>query len=88
MSDRLLRRIQRDFPAPAEALRLIDELPADHGQDVERVQAAVVLYARGDISRLRDRLDLARIDWRDVLVSGDLADGDWPQRLDRELGPA
>ena len=53
----------------------------------ERVQAAVVLWAAGDLARLHDALDLAELDWRDVLVRADLADEDWPARLEAELGP-
>jgi len=29
---------------------------------------------------------LCEQDWRDVLARGGLADDDWPQRLDAELG--
>jgi hypothetical protein len=32
-------------------------------------------------------LDLATADWRDALVAAELADQDWRQRLDIELGP-
>ena len=45
------------------------------------------MWSRGDMSRLRDSLDLAAIDWRDVLVRAGLGDEDWPSRLDSELGP-
>jgi hypothetical protein len=30
--------------------------------------------------------ELVRTDWRDALVAADLADQDWHQRLDVELG--
>lgn len=63
-------------------MRLVSE-----ASDSERVQAAIVVWARGDLSRLRSSLELARSDWRDVLVRGDLADADWPTKLDAELGP-
>jgi hypothetical protein len=85
VSDRLRKRIERDFPAPGSAPAVI-ELVSTIG-DTERVQAAVVLWARGDLARLRNARDLALDDWRDVLVRAELADGGWPSRLDTELGP-
>jgi hypothetical protein len=55
------------------------------GQDVERVQAAMVLAAAGDTRRFTAMVRLLRVDWRDVLVAGGLADADWPERLDQHL---
>lgn len=50
--------------------------------------AALVIYARGDIGRLKDAVKLAHLDWRDLFVATDLADEDFEQRLDDELpGP-
>ncbi|CAM5265990.1 hypothetical protein GCM10010329_02960 [Streptomyces spiroverticillatus] len=85
LSARLVRRIARDFPEPgsaAEAERLLDGVP----DGTERVGAAVVLYARGSVPRLRCAIELARSDWRDVLAGAGLADEDWPSRLVAELG--
>jgi hypothetical protein len=89
---RLHRRVRRDFPesgSASEILRLLADLPHQTGVDAlgtERVQAAIVLLARGDLARFRQALVLSTLDWRDVLVSAGLADEDWPTRLDRELG--
>ncbi len=71
-------------------LRLLAELPGRAGYDEdiltsERVQAAIVLQANGDIARLRQMLDLASTDWRDLLIAAGLAEGDWPLRLDTAL---
>jgi hypothetical protein len=85
MSPRLQRRVRSDFPAAGSADE-VERLVAD-ATDSERIQAAIVMWSRGDMSRLRDSLDLAAIDWRDVLVRAGLADDDWPSRLDSELGP-
>lgn len=84
VSSRLADRVRLDFPAPATADAVIERL-ATVAQG-ERVQAAVVLWAGGDLGRLEDSLALCQVDWRDVLVRGGLADDDWPQRLDVELG--
>lgn len=92
---RLERRIARDFPEPGSAhgvLQLLAELPHRAGYDdemfaTERAQAAIILLAGRDISRLHRALDLAAKDWRDLLVAAGLADEDFPDKLDRELGP-
>jgi hypothetical protein len=85
----LIVRIRRDF-TPDDADQVIgwlDGLPAEAcgRQDPERVQAALVMAASGDLRRFVAGVRLLRIDWRDVLVAGELANGDWPERLDIEL---
>lgn len=81
VSTRLVRRIRRDFPNADQALSIVASCHAD-----ERVQAAVVLWARGDQARLADAARLAQEDWRDVLVRAGLAEDDWRTRLDDALG--
>lgn len=93
--DRLERRIQRDFPAPGAAhgiLTALDRLPVEAGYDeehfrTERIRAAIVLLANGDLARFRSAVELAKTDWRDLLVAAELAHADWPTRLDEALGP-
>lgn len=85
VSARVRARIDRDFPAPGsadEVSRLVAE-----ASDSERIQAAMVLWAGGSVERVLDSVELARIDWRDVLVRGGLENEDWRDRLDAELGP-
>jgi len=84
VTSRLADRVRRDFPEPGSADALIHRLAAV--EQGERVQAAVVLWARGELGRFDDSLALCEQDWRDVLARGGLADDDWPQRLDAELG--
>jgi len=91
---RLERRIRRDFPEPGSApeiLRVLDGLPvaagyAERELRSERIRAAIVLSAGGDVTKFRRAVELAKRDWRDVLVAGGLADADWAVRLDAELG--
>jgi hypothetical protein len=84
---RLTRRVQQDFGADAGlVLAALAKLPGTAGS--ERVQAAIVKWADGDLGRLDRQLREARVDWRDVLVAGELAHPDWPERLDEYLGPA
>ncbi len=54
--------------------------------DSERVQAAIVLAAQGDPSEIARLVELAWVDWRDVLVDGGLENEDWPAHLDHQLG--
>jgi len=84
MTARLRRRVDLDFPSPgsgSEVARIVAETGGS-----QRAQAAIVLWAAGDLHRLRDSIHVATQDWRDVLVRGGLADGDWRERLDAELG--
>ena len=53
------------------------------GQSAERVQAAIAIVARRH--GLPYALELARIDWRDVLVMAGLGNEDWPGVLDDAL---
>jgi hypothetical protein len=55
-------------------------------EEVERIQAATLIRGMGDLGRIRDMRDLALQDWRDALAAADLANEDWPERLDAELG--
>lgn len=90
---RLTERIRRDFePAHVgvvlEQLRAIPEsLPLGERLDPERVQAAVVIPARGDVDVFAELVQVAHADWRDVLVGSGFGDDDWSVRLDQELGP-
>jgi hypothetical protein len=90
---RLARRVRRDFyryGTVPEVLRLLAALPADSADPTlgsERILAAVVLLAGADINELHRGLALARTDRHELLEASGLADADWPQRLDTELGP-
>jgi hypothetical protein len=84
MTARLRRRVDFDFPSPgssSEVARIVAETSGS-----ERMQSAIVLCAAGDLERLRCAVRLANADWRDVLVNAGLADEDWRERLDAELG--
>jgi hypothetical protein len=90
LTPRLSERIRRDFPAGTAdevagyLTSLADE--ALGGQDPERVQAAIVIASAGQWDRFLSVFRLLKLDWRDVLVAGGLANADWPARLDAELG--
>ena len=87
VSERVAARVSRDFGAVArEALEAL-ALAETGGQNVERVHAALVLMAEGSVDRLWQAVELSAVDWRDVLMNGGLANGDWPEVLEREFGP-
>ena len=60
-----------------------EALPLAELQDAERLQAALVLSSQGDYQEFQTLLNLAHTDWRDVLVSAELADDDWPKKSRR-----
>ncbi|TWD80004.1 hypothetical protein FB561_1070 [Kribbella amoyensis] len=94
VSDRLERRIRADFSpdqAPRVLARLADipeKLAQGASQNPERMQAALVLPAKGDFTAFRRQLELAELDWRDALMNSHFAHADWPDRLDAALGVA
>lgn len=93
LTPRLKSRIRADFGPGADAVislltRYPSRLGLDPRYDHERLQAAVVLIARGDIGELSGALELGMVDWRDLLVSAGLGNEDWPSMLARELGDA
>jgi hypothetical protein len=73
-------------PVPAR-LTALDLPRVDSADGRKRIQAAVVLAARGRWSEFEQLAELAEVDWRDVLVAAELADEDWRTRLDEQLGP-
>jgi hypothetical protein len=81
---RLSAKIRHDFSEPGAAEALIENLASLDAD--ERVQAAIVIWAAGDLSRFRDSLAVAQVDWRDVLVRAGLENEDWPAILDQQLG--
>ena len=86
VSARVAARVERDFGAFAhEALGAL-ALAETGSQDVERVHAALVLMAEGSLERLWQAVELSALDWRDVLMNGGLANGDWPEVLERAFG--
>jgi hypothetical protein len=84
-SDRLIRRIRRDFPRGTDddVIQRLTALSPDDSS--ERLQAALVLGAAGKWNRFEQQLRRLERDWREVLVVGGLADEDWPARLAEAL---
>lgn len=92
ISDRLQAYVRRRF-APDEVepifgllAEVVYEEPGSTEEGIERIQAAVVLIADGDVQRLLRAMEMAQDDWRDVLVAAGLAHEGWPERLGVALG--
>ena len=88
LTARVRARIRRDLPDRHDDVQKVLESANSGNQDRERVVAAIILSANGDLRWLHQAVELSRLDWRDVLVNGGLAHEDWPQRLDAEFGKA
>ena len=91
VSARLAARVRRDFAPDASAAVLARleglDLHLAEKQSPERIQAAVVLLAQGDLAKFEHAAGRAERDWRDVLVWSGLGNN-WYPVLDAELGPA
>jgi hypothetical protein len=78
LTEAVLRKVQLLFPAEQQpdAIRLLEKecgrnLPfhEDGGpQELERVRLAVLKLSRGNLAELRNQIDVAKRDWRDVLL--------------------
>jgi hypothetical protein len=87
-SARLTSWVERHFDDPPAVLAVLGTLPAAvvGGQDVERIQASLVISTGGDWGLFQRQLAWAQQDWRDALVSSGLGNADWPAVLDEVLG--
>ncbi|WP_062291246.1 hypothetical protein [Demequina phytophila] len=89
VGDRIAERAAEDFGRAApRVVSALERLRTPHAADPERIQAAILLAARGSLTLLEDALDHAREDWPDLLDRAGLAGDDWRDRIDSELGHA
>jgi hypothetical protein len=90
VSRRLEAKVRSDFSAAEadDALRRLAalNLAGAEEQSRERIEAAIVLLAKGNSFLFDYNVRVAETDWRDVLVFSGLGDEGWPARLDEELG--
>jgi hypothetical protein len=90
---RVVERVNRDYPDSSRAevtdlLASLDLGPGSTPDGDERIHAAILIAADGDLERLMAAVRLARLDWRDLLVDLGLENDDWPSRVTESLGPA
>ena len=90
MTPRLARWIGEHYPGRGELIvhRLSRLSVPLQDEPEERILAAIAVLGESDPRRFEEAVRLAQVDWRDVLVAAELADGRFPARLDELLGPA
>ncbi|WP_062515914.1 hypothetical protein [Demequina gelatinilytica] len=87
VSDRIAERAAEDFGRSAPRIvSALERLTVSASLDRDRLQAAVLIAARGNLTLFEDALEQARDDWRDLLDRAGLAGHDWDARLDEALG--
>lgn len=76
MSDLVSARIERDYHGGEEtdARAALERIPSELSAwkevgEGDRVELAALTYAHGDLTRLREAVELALHDWRDLLVT-------------------
>lgn len=89
MSDRVAARVRRDFPSKQvdEALRELASTFGSGRSSGERIRAAVVLAAKGNLRRLKALVRDSHLDFRDTLMGAGeaLAHANWREVLQREF---
>jgi hypothetical protein len=90
VTPRIEHHVRQHFDDPAAVLARLAGWRISYREEPpsERLTAAVVLAADGRRAGVDAALRLAEQDWRDLLVAGGLAHGDWPAVLDSRLGPS
>ena len=76
LTDLVVTRIEQEYSGSDRltAHRMIERIGAELSvwKEVsggDRVERAALTFARGDLARLRDAVELAMHDWRDLLVA-------------------
>jgi hypothetical protein len=65
----VLQKVKRTFPqhAPADVLAILDQFESESAEGQARVQLAMLFASEGNLLTLRELIDLAMTDYRDVL---------------------
>ncbi len=85
VSERIAARVREDFRSEDVEEALRELATAYDGQGSDRMQAAVVLRAEGDLKQLKRDVRESHIDFRDVLMYSGMEHGNWPEVLEREF---
>jgi hypothetical protein len=92
LTPRVAARLDRDFKGGERdqaiyVMSVVRESDPDRtAEGMERVHAAMLVVARGHLTRLLNAAALAELDWRDLFVEAGLAHEDWRDRIAEELG--
>jgi len=86
LPSRCVAFVKRNYTSRwSQAMVWLSLLP-DTRQDRERIVTAAVAQSGDNLAQLEYAIELGRTDWRDLLMNTDLANADWPARLDEMLG--
>ncbi|WP_078632070.1 hypothetical protein [Streptomyces resistomycificus] len=91
LTPRIKRRIAQDYTGgDREAVEgILFEVVNDYDRGVdgsERVAAATLIHGQGKVDRFLLAAQIAREDFRDILMDSGLEHEDWRERLDAEFG--
>ena len=67
----IVTRVAQDFPAPADREQVLKELTELDVNERDRIARCVLFCAAGDLGQFRDMAALARLDYRDVIMSAE-----------------
>lgn len=69
----VIARVQKDFPKNdvMSILQLLDEFRGENPELSNRVIRCIVFLARGSYEKFARAVELARLDWRDLIVEAE-----------------
>lgn len=91
LAPEVVSEVRKRFPEPAWSVvfALMETTPLPlldsdkHELERNRVHMTAIKYSKGDIEQLKNAMNLASIDWRDLLVASGLGTADWQTVLRR-----
>jgi hypothetical protein len=89
ITSRIAARLEGQYGAEASSVSSLleeAEVRVFHEAAEEKITAAVVILADGSVDKLLGAIELMETDWRDLLIAAELANADWPSRLDDIFG--
>ncbi|MFC9055140.1 hypothetical protein [Streptomyces anthocyanicus] len=89
ITSRIAAKLEGQYGAEAStAATLLEEAEGRmfHEAAEEKITAAVVILADGNVDKFLGAIELMETDWRDLLIAAELAHADWPSKLDDIFG--
>ncbi len=89
VTSRIAAVIARQYGSDAEAvISLVEEaeLKVFHKPASERIAAAVIIFADGDVDRFFRAIREMEIDWRDLLLDAHIGNVGWESKVDDYFG--
>ncbi|MFG2869531.1 hypothetical protein [Streptomyces sp. NPDC048338] len=89
ITSRIAARIEDQYGVEANSVSSLlkeAEEKVFHEAAEEKITAAVIILADGNVGKLIDAIELMETDWRDLLIAAELAHADWPSTLNDIFG--